>query len=69
MSTNSTVLIRIWRVLTVGYKTQNHSVSGLVYRPEFLILENTIFRKLGLFSSSGEGMETFALLGPLEKTN
>jgi hypothetical protein len=38
-----------------------------VHRPEFKILENTTFRKLDLFKSSGEGWETPTLLGSLEK--
>jgi hypothetical protein len=37
--------------------------------PEFQMLENTTFRKLGLFPSSGEGRETLVLLGPLERAN
>jgi hypothetical protein len=32
-------------------------------------LENRTFRELDLFPSSGEGMETATLLGPLERTN
>jgi hypothetical protein len=33
------------------------------------VLENTTFRKLDLFPSSGEGRETPTLLGPLERAN
>jgi hypothetical protein len=36
-----------------------------VHRPEFQILENSTFRKLDLFLSSGEGRETPTLLRPL----
>jgi hypothetical protein len=39
-----------------------------VHHPVFLKLENTTFRKLDLFPSSGEG-RTPILLGPLEKGN
>jgi hypothetical protein len=37
------------------------------HRPVFKIIENTTFRKLDLFPSSGEGKEAPALLGPLEE--
>jgi hypothetical protein len=40
-------------VLTMMYNTQNYWVFGLF--PMSDILENTTFRKLDLFSSSGEG--------------
>jgi hypothetical protein len=40
-----------------------------VYRPEFLILENTTFWKLGLFPSSAKERNTSTLVGPLERTN
>jgi hypothetical protein len=43
---------------------QNYCVSGL-FVLEFLILENTMFRKLDLFPSSGEGRETSTLPGLL----
>jgi hypothetical protein len=36
-----------------------------VHRPVFQKLENTTFRKLDLFPSSGEGAKTLTLLGPL----
>jgi hypothetical protein len=39
------------------------------YRPEFQILENTMFRKLDLFPPSDEGRDTTTLLGPLERAN
>jgi hypothetical protein len=32
-------------------------------------IENTVFRKLGLFPTSGEGSETPTLSGPLERAN
>jgi hypothetical protein len=38
-------------------------------RPKLSILENTTFRKLDLFPSSGEEKGTPTLLGPLERTN
>jgi hypothetical protein len=37
---------------------------GFVHPPEFYILENTIFQKLVLFPSSGEGKDMPILLGP-----
>jgi hypothetical protein len=40
-----------------------------VHRPEFQVLENTTFRKLGLFPSAGEERKTSRLLGPLERAN
>jgi hypothetical protein len=40
-------------VLTMVYNTQNYWVFGLY--PSSGILENTMFRKLDLFPSSGEG--------------
>jgi hypothetical protein len=42
---------------------------GFVRCPEFSILENTTFRKLDLFPSSGEGREIPTLLGSLERAN
>jgi hypothetical protein len=47
-------------------------IAGLldfVHRPEFQIPQNTTFRKLDLFPSSGEGKETPTLLDPLERAN
>jgi hypothetical protein len=44
---------------------QNHWVDGLCPKH----LENTTFRKLALFPSSGEGRETRTLLGLLERVN
>jgi hypothetical protein len=38
-----------------------------VYRPEFQVPENTMFRKLDLFPSSYEVRETHTLLSPLER--
>jgi hypothetical protein len=37
------------------HNTQNYWVSGI------LILENTMFRKLDLFPSSGEGADTYSV--------
>jgi hypothetical protein len=51
------------------YDTKNSRVSGLCLLSEFYKRENAIFRKLDLYSSSGEGKETPILLGPLERTN
>jgi hypothetical protein len=50
------------------YNTQNYCVCGLCPSFGFEVLENTTFRKLGLFLSSGEGKEMPALLGPLQKS-
>jgi hypothetical protein len=58
--------IRFQRLLTMVYNSQNCWVS--VPCPSSGILENTTFRKLDLFLSSGEG-ETPTLLGPLERAN
>jgi hypothetical protein len=41
----------------------------MVHRPEFQIQESTAFRKLNVFASSGEGMETSTVLGPLERAD
>jgi hypothetical protein len=44
-----------------------HRITGFlvfVHRPEFEILENTAFRKLDLFPSSGEERETSTLWVP-----
>lgn len=46
-------------------------ISGsvdFVHRSEFEISENSSFRKLDLFASSGEGNETLTLLDPSERT-
>jgi hypothetical protein len=49
------------------YNTQNYWVFGL--SPSSGILENTTFRKLDLFPSSGEdGGEDTYLFGPLRKS-
>jgi hypothetical protein len=48
------------------YDTQNHQVSGLRPSSGLIMLENTAFRRLNLFPSSGGGTETPTLLGPLE---
>jgi hypothetical protein len=42
------------------------SFSDFVHRPVFYKLENTTFRKLDLFPSSGEGEETYSV-GSLRK--
>jgi hypothetical protein len=47
---------------------RNYWVFGLGHRPVFYKLENTTFRKLDLFPSSGE-WETPTLLGHLEKAS
>jgi hypothetical protein len=39
-----------------------------VYRPEFQILENTTFPKLGLYPSSGEGKGDAYSIGYLRKS-
>jgi hypothetical protein len=39
----------------------------IVYRPDSKQLENTTFRTLDLFPSSGEGRETPTLLSPLKR--
>jgi hypothetical protein len=49
------------------YNTQNHWVFGLY--PSSRKLENTMFRKLDPFPSSGEWEETSTQLGPLERAN
>jgi hypothetical protein len=46
---------------------QNYWVSGLC--PSSGILTFLTFRKLNLFTSSGEGRETPTVLGPLERAN
>jgi hypothetical protein len=51
------------------YDTQNYGVFGLCPSSRILNLENITFRKLDLFPFPGEGGETPALLGPLQKTN
>jgi hypothetical protein len=54
-------------VLTMVYNTQNYWVFGLF--PSSGILENTTFRKLDLFPSSGEGLgEDIYSVGPLRKS-
>jgi hypothetical protein len=53
-------------VLTMVYNTQNYWVFGLF--PSSGTLENTTFRKLDLFPSSGEGggEDTYSV-GPLRE--
>jgi hypothetical protein len=52
----------------VVYKTQNYWVFGFCPSSGILKkLENTVFRKLELFLSSGEGGDT--PLGPLQRAN
>jgi hypothetical protein len=48
------------------------SITGFldfVYGPKFYIQENTTFRKLDLFLSSGEERELPIMLGPLERVS
>jgi hypothetical protein len=54
-------------VLTMVYNTQDYWVFGLF--PSSGILENTMFQKLDLFPSSGEGggEDTYSV-GPLRKS-
>jgi RAB protein geranylgeranyltransferase component A len=40
-----------------------------VHCPEFCVIENTTFQKLGLLSSSGDEMKTPTLLGLLRRAN
>jgi hypothetical protein len=52
----------LWDPLFNGHGTTfvGFRITGIldfVHRPEFEILENTMFRKLDLFPSSGEGNE------------
>jgi hypothetical protein len=58
-------------LVTKQYFTLRISVFlDFVHRPVFYKLENTTFRQLDLFPSSGEGLrKTFSLLGLLETTN
>jgi hypothetical protein len=62
------------KVVSILIRTSLFRITGFldfVHRPVFLKLENTTFRKLDLFPSSGEGGagKTPTLLGPLERTN
>jgi hypothetical protein len=49
--------------------TDSRWALGFVHRLVFLEAENTTFRKLGLFSSLGEGRDLPTLLGALERAN
>jgi hypothetical protein len=49
------------------YNTLIFRVFGLY--PLSDALRDTVFRKLDLFPSSGEGLETSTLLNPLERAN
>jgi hypothetical protein len=52
------------------YITQDYWVFGLFPSSRVLGSRNTTFRKVGLFSSSGErGETTPTQLGPLERVN
>jgi hypothetical protein len=51
-------------ITTAGIALRITRVYGLCPSP---VLEDTTFRKLDLFPSSGEGRETPTLLGPLER--
>jgi hypothetical protein len=46
---------RYYKVLTTVYNTQRYWVFGLCPSSGFEITENTTFRKLDLFPSSGDG--------------
>jgi hypothetical protein len=51
----------------INFANTSLRVTGFldfVHRLEVQILENTMFQKLDLFPSSGEGRETPTLLGP-----
>jgi hypothetical protein len=47
----------------------DHLVADLCPLSWIQILENTMFRKLDCFPSSGEGRETITRFGPLERAN
>jgi hypothetical protein len=49
------------------YNSRGYWVFGLY--PSSGIRKNTMFRKLDLFPSTGEGMGDITLLGPLERAN
>jgi hypothetical protein len=51
------------------YNKQNYWVFGLSPSSVFQKTENTMFRKLDLFPSSGEEGKTTTQLGPLERAN
>jgi hypothetical protein len=55
--------------VTISYCLRIVWFLDFVHRPEFQIIENTTFRKIDLFPFSGEGSETPALLGLLERDN
>jgi hypothetical protein len=56
-------------LVDVVYNTQNRSVSGLYPLSAILKwLQNTTFRKLGLFPSSRDG-KAITLMSPLERAN
>jgi hypothetical protein len=48
-------------VLTMVYNTRNYWVLDFLHRPVFWELENTTFRKLHLFPSSGVGEYTYSV--------
>jgi hypothetical protein len=62
----STLGVTSWNTFSVVRITE---LQDSVHRLEFLILENTTFRKLDLFLSSSEGNQTSTLLGPLERVS
>jgi hypothetical protein len=64
MTSESVDLHRNWQAGI--YST---GVLDFVHRPIFWKLENTTFRKLDLFPSSGEREKTPTRLGPLESAN
>jgi hypothetical protein len=51
------------------YNTKNYWVSGLCPSPGILNNFNIAFRELDPFSSSGEGREAPAVMGPLERAD
>jgi hypothetical protein len=61
-------LMRQLIIIKKIFKNQNYWVFGLCPSSVFEKLDNTTFRKLDLFASSGEG-ETPTLFGPLLRAN
>jgi hypothetical protein len=53
---------RLWTVLKMVYNTQNYGYFGTLSIVRYSKnLENTTFRKLDLFPSSGEGRDTYSV--------
>jgi hypothetical protein len=61
--------IHIDRFFQYGLLVKITGSLDFVHCPEYYIIENTTFRKLDLFPSSGEGREITILLFPLERVN